>query len=402
MKAAIPQLQEIYNDMVQMFAQKEYDERHADSLFKGPWGALLFMFYYEKYIDDTVDHAADCLEAVYENFSPDKGIDYAFCNGYSGPFWLLHHLNHHDFVELDIDYLLADFIGNAIVQSEFFVEQEDFDFLHGSAGICNFLVSFAHLPEVRAHLSAFVAGLLQLSEMTPLGRSLPVFTLHDLSIEKGVDAFSLAHGNCSLHILLAKIYQAGIAQDTCRQLIYENIAFMLQHKNPDVAPDSQVALYPGILDGSGIHSRLSWCYGDLNVAHALWYCGKVFGEAAWKQEALDIMHHSARRDTEEAAGIVDNCLCHGSGGIAAFFRKFWHETGDRTFYESATLWHNKALEKVAFSPDKQVHGIRVWQGKDKQWDYAWDLLDGSTGVGLSLLSHTQDQALAWDEFLLLS
>ncbi|HVI43539.1 MAG TPA: lanthionine synthetase LanC family protein [Chitinophaga sp.] len=391
----------IYQDMIKLLAQKKYDTANVNSLFKGPWGPLFYMFYYEQYVDDTQNHAVGYLEQLYEAFDPTPGTNYSYCTGNTGPFWLLHHLSRHDFIDIDIDYLAADFIAASVLECEFYLAQQNFDFLHGAGGICTFLVEFADRKEVKEILEKFVDGLMNVSRLTDKGRSMPIFFMLDKPTREGVDAFSLAHGVCSLQILLLRIHKAGIAQETCKKLIEESIAFVLNHKNV-LPPDSQQALFPGILDGMASSSRLSWCYGDLNVAMALWHCGKYFRENKWMDEALSIMHYNIRRDTDEAAGIVDTCLCHGTAGIAAFYRKFWHETNDKAFYQCAEHWHQNTLGKITFPEDPSVNGIRAWQGKDKQWEYCWDLLDGSSGVGLSLISHDQNEPLPWDEFLLLT
>jgi hypothetical protein len=397
------QLAYLYNDLIPLLEQQQYDQGRSNSLFKGPWGALLFMFYYEQYADHTADKAAALLEKIYAGYAPEDGLNYSFCSGHTGPFWLLDHLNRHQFVEMDMDYLASDFITATIVQSAYHLECKNFDFLHGSIGMCNFLLGFTKRADVKAHLEHFVTTLFAVSRMTDKGRSLPIFYTHEKPTGEYVDAFSLAHGSCSALILLSKIYQAGIATSACKQLITESIPFILQHKI-ERPPASLHALYPAILDGkyASTDSRLSWCYGDLNVALSLWYCGKTLSGKSWMEEALRIMHHNIARSSDETAGIVDNCICHGAAGIAAFYRKFWFETKDPAFYKCATHWHNKAVEKISFSEDSNIHGIKVWQGKDKQWDYSWDLLDGGSGVGLSILSHLQDHPLPWDECFLLS
>lgn len=397
------QLKHIYNDLIPLLDRQQYDPGCSNSLFKGPWGALLFMFYYEQYADPEADNATALLEKIYAGYAPEKGLNYSFCSGHTGPFWLLDHLNRHQFLEMDMEYLASDFITATIIQSNYHLQCKNFDFLHGSIGMCNFLLSYAGRADVKAHLEHFVAVLAASSKMTDKGRSLPIFYTHEEPTGIYVDAFSLAHGSCSALILLTKIYQAGILSEVCKQLITESITFILQHKIKRDA-DSLHALYPAILDGkhSNVDSRLSWCYGDLNVALALWHCGKALSEQHWMDEALHIMHYNIRRNTDETAGIIDNCFCHGSGGIAAFYRKFWFETKDPAFYQCAEHWHNKAIANISFSEDGSRHGIKVWQGKDKQWDYSWDLLDGGSGVGLSVLSHLQDHPLAWDECFLMS
>lgn len=391
----------IYNDNLRLLEQKNYGPEYEESLLKGPWGALLYLFYYEQYADDKVRQAGTYLQQLYDALTPAPVNGYNYCTGTAGPFWLLHHLNKHQFIDIDINYLASDFISAAIIESDRHLAQQNFDFLHGSAGICNTLVPYAHQQPVQAHLQRFVDALMNISQLTAQGRSLPVFVLFETPVETGVNAFGMAHGSCCLLILLSRIYQAGIATTACKQLVYECIDYILSHQNIR-KPEYPHALFPGILDGRSAFSRLSWCYGDLTVALALWHCGQCFKEDKWLRQSLDIMHYTLKRDTDETAGVVDACLCHGASGIAAFYRRFWHETNDKAFYDQATRWHRNTLNKIIFSPDAHIHGIQGWEGLDNQWEFCWDLLDGSSGVGLSLLSEGRKDPLPWDELLLLS
>ncbi|WP_162903218.1 lanthionine synthetase LanC family protein [Taibaiella koreensis] len=395
----------IYNDILKMSKSQQGTGFPADNLFKGAWGALFYMFYYEQYIDDSLDHAVPLLEELYNKLEITQYSNFTYCNGLSGPFWLLNHLNKHEFIELDIADLASDFITAAIAESNFHLASKNFDFLHGSAGICTLLVSFAQRPDVREHLAHFVASLEAFSVMTPRGRSVPMFYYHtDPPSEIGTDAFSLAHGTCSLQILLARIYKAGVAQEQCKRLIYETMDFVLSYEGkPD--ENTPIALYPSSLNLDGnppAPSRISWCYGDVNVAIALWECGHLLKEEKWITRALDILRYSTRRNTLESGAVVDTCLCHGTAGNAAMYRRFWHETNDKIFYQCSEDWYNLTDNLIQFSEQKGEHGIRVWQGKDEQWQYRWDLLDGSAGTGLALISRSVSQHLPWDEFLLIS
>ncbi|KAA2239861.1 hypothetical protein F0L74_27120 [Chitinophaga agrisoli] len=398
MDSATTQLQRIYQDTVNMLRTHSYNQEHANSLFKGPWGALLFLFYYEQYTNTQADHAADLLEEIYAAYTPSATGDYSLCEGHTGPFWLLAHGSKHDLFGIDLDQLV-EVIPTVIRHSDQHITHRHFDFLYGSTGMCHFLLNFPQRPDVASHLQRFAQGIQSISETTANGRSLPLFYTQEDAPGRYLNAFSLAHGSCAVLIILAKIYQAGIAQSLCRALITESITFIMFHRNKG---NSAQALYPGILDGKYFDSRLAWCYGDLNVAMALWHCGKALSEERWQTEALDIMLYNLHRNTPEAAGIVDNCLCHGSAGVAAFYRKFWFETNDRAFYQGAEHWHQVALDQLSFAPTPGIYGTKVWQGTEEEWMYAWDLLNGSCGVGLSLLSQLHEQLLAWDECLLLS
>lgn len=394
----------IYEDILKLWQDKKDPVFDLNSLFSGGWGPLFYMFYYEQYIDESKDNAVTLLEELYQNMPVNAYSNYTYCNGISGPFWMLHHLNKHDFIDLDVAHLAADCITAAIVSSEHYIREKNFDFLHGCAGICNVLVEFADRPDVRKHLQHFVEALEAFTVMTPNGRSIPMFFYHtDPPSSIGTDAFSLAHGTCSLQLILAKIHSAGIVPELCKRLVYETMEFVLRHEQK-ASYGTLHSLYPSSLsidDKPSNPSRISWCYGDVNVAIALWYCGRHFGEAAWTSKALEILHHSAKRDTCETGGVVDTCLCHGTGGNAAIFHRMWHETNEKAFYDCAQKWYAQTNQLLTFSEDPAVRGIRTWQGKEG-WQYSWSLLEGASGTGLALLSQAVKEPLPWDEFLLIS
>jgi|GEM_PF-779242 len=397
-------LKSIYEDITRLIRQDPNAGPPAN-FFKGQWGALFYFFYYEQFVDDRNEAAVPLLERLYNQLEISMNSNFTYCNGLSGPFWLLQHLNKHEFIELDMDDIASDFITAAILQGNLFLAQKNFDFLHGAAGISNLLTEFADRPDVRQHLEHFARSLDAFSVATPKGRSIPMFYFHtDPPSPTGTDAFSLAHGTCSLQLILLKIAKAGIVPELCRTLISESMEFVLNHEVKANA-HTLSSLFPSSLKADGTPSagsRISWCYGDVNVAYALWYCGKHYGEERWKQKALDIMYHSAKRNTPESAAVVDTCLCHGTGGNAAIFRRFWHETNDKVFYNCAEEWYDLTDKMIAFSGVEGKHGVKSWQGKDEQWQYCWDILDGSAGTGLALISRRSAEPLPWDEFLLLS
>jgi hypothetical protein len=371
------------------------------SLFKDKWGVLLYLFYYEQFCDESQDNSAKYLQELYNNIDANFNNNYTFCTGLSGPFWLLNHLNKHGFLELDMEFITHDFILGAIAQSNYFISDENFDFLHGSAGICNLLVEFVEREDVKVHLSFFVQSLFTLTVQTDKGYSFPFFYYHtDPASKLGIDAFSLAHGTCALQIILMKIHRAGIEQSKCEELIFQSMAFILNHENSEHI--SGGSLFPAYLDGKSFSSRVSWCYGDINIAISLWQCGKYFNNEFWKNKAVEILKYNTQRISNEASGVVDACLCHGTAGNATMYMRMWEETGEPLLFECAQKWYKAIESMLQFAEDKTVHGIRTWQGKDNEWQYLWDLLDGSAGVGLALVSQVQGKPLAWDELMLLS
>ena len=166
----------IYKDLLRVISDKELLQAAGPNMFKGAWGALFYMFYYEQYVDDTQDNAIPFMEELYNELQAGPGSNFTYCNGLTGPFWLLHHLHKYEFLELDIEHLASDFIRAAIMESDYHLSQNNFDFLHGSGGICNFLVPFSHRPDVQAHLEKFVNALSAICLQTPQGLSMPKST----------------------------------------------------------------------------------------------------------------------------------------------------------------------------------------------------------------------------------
>jgi hypothetical protein len=390
----------IYNDIIH-FLHKDSQNDDSLSLFKGKWGVLLYLFYYEQFCDQSQDNATQYLQEFYENIGSNFEQNYNYCTGLTGPFWLLHHLDKHGFVELDIGHISSDFIAGAILQSNFFLADSNFDFLHGSAGICNLLVEFVDRDDVKNHLSFFVQSLFRLSVQTDKGYSFPFFYYHtEPASRPGIDAFSLAHGTCALQIILMKIHRAGIEQNKCEELITHSISFILNHENQERV--SGGSMFPAYLDEKLSHSRVSWCYGDMNVAIAFWQCGKYFNNGLWKDKAIEILKYNTQRTSNETSGAIDVCLCHGASGNAAMYMRMWHETNEPIFLECAQNWYKSTEDMLRFSDEADMNGALVFQGKEEQWQYRWDLLDGSAGAGLALMSKALEKPLSWDEFMLLS
>ena len=386
----------IYEDLVRC----ELPEKNQTSgLFIGQWGVLFFIFYYEQFYDQSANKAIGLLEKLFGQLNESGYTNSTYCNGLTGPLWLLHHLSKYEFIDVDFENLIGDFPDIAILESRQHLHAKNYDFLHGSTGIVNFLVNLSQLKEVREHLNEYVQCLMQDTVLTKTGRSFPFFYFDEsLLSEKHTEAIGMAHGTCSLQIILTKIHQIGIAQDTCKKLVYESIDYLLQHENkPKVA-----SRFPFSCDEKGEVSRLSWCYGDLCVALSLWHCGKHFKEEKWQLKAREILRSNLKRTNDDTSGVIDTCLCHGTAGNAVIYRWFWRETGEKAFFDCAEAWYKQTFDMIRFPEKPNMCGIHEWDGIHKKWQYNWTLLNGSAGVGLALLSRIVDLPLPWEDFLLIA
>lgn len=365
------------------------------------WGILFFLASYEHYEGKEQDLTETLLLSLYEELPTEEEEDFSYCRGLTGPFWLLHHLNSRGIISADLGHVISGYLPAAISASRLQVQMGNFDFLQGSTGICRLLCAYAEEKAVREHLEFFVRRLTAYSKPAQNGSTLPIF--HHTQYPAGADAFSTAHGTCAIQILLLQIHKAGIMQEECRQLVYETLSFMLGYEKVRTW-NGFSSLYPEVVSVGGDisrPSRVSWCYGDISVAMALWQCGRYFREQNWMDRALHILHFNSRRNTPELAGTKDACLCHGSAGNAAIYRRFWMETNDKIFGHCADNWYRLTEAGISSGQQPGVYGISSWQGKNG-WTTEWDLLNGSAGVGLSLLGARYAVAQDWDTCLLIS
>jgi hypothetical protein len=109
---------------------------------------------------------------------------------------------------------------------------------------------------------------------------------------------------------------------------------------------------------------------------------------------------SKRLDLEKNK-IFDACVCHGSAGIAHFFNRMYHETKMKEFYDISIYWIETTLKMASFSDG--LAGFKTWHTEQHGgWVNEYCLLEGISGIGLSLLSFYNSKTLDWDKAFLMS
>jgi lantibiotic modifying enzyme len=148
-------------------------------------------------------------------------------------------------------------------------------------------------------------------------------------------------------------------------------------------------------------ARAAWCYGDPGIAAILISAARSFNRPDWEAVGLPLARHSARL-SEQAAGIVDAGLCHGTAGLAHLFNRIHQATGDPELGEAALTWTRRTLDKRRPGADDGGHlsflpGETKGDGMRKSKP---GVLNGSAGIGLALLAAVSNIEPAWDRVLL--
>lgn len=367
----------------------------SSGLYGGKAGISLYFAYLGRYRKcgdfDTILH-----QLIQESFDDinDKVSSAAFSFGISGILWNIHHLRSVQLVDTD-DYFeeVIPFLGEQMLV---YARQANVDFLHGALGIAFYLLHFKN-KETDAYLSAFLK---LLGEKAIHDKNGIKWQFSMNRENKATYNLSLSHGLSSVIVFLSKYLQEGGPASACSGLLENALHYLVSQKNHPT--EDRTSIFPNsgeLLDEVGKDSRLAWCYGDLGIAAAFWQGGKALNKSAWKQEALQLLQHAAKRRDLKANHVVDAGLCHGTAGIAHVFNRFYREMQQPFLKEAADHWIEETIKLSVWN--NGLCGYKSWQG-EQGWINQHGILEGIAGIGLALIGHLDDQDPSWDSAFLLS
>jgi lantibiotic modifying enzyme len=151
-------------------------------------------------------------------------------------------------------------------------------------------------------------------------------------------------------------------------------------------------------------SRVAWCYGDLGIAVSLLRSARFSGRPDWEHTALALARNAANRPVE-SANVRDAALCHGAFGNAHIFRRLYAATHEDVFLDATLRWVEVGLSMRR--PGEELAGYQAWNpARDDDpprdpWQPSAGFLEGTCGIGLSLLALLSDVDPAWDQALML-
>ncbi len=363
-------------------------------LFTGKAGFSLFFFYLNKYNNN--DNFSDAAESFLSESidSLNNGHTYfPFCDGITGILWAILHLNNERFIESDCSFEeITSIVEKKLMM---YAEEKNFDYLHGALGMSLYLLSHG----TRNH-SSCLTNLISILSKNGIAEkdTIKWETLIKLEPHTIGYGISLSHGISGTIIFLIKILKKEPTNKLAFDLLNKAINYLTSIKNdPGKNLHSQ---YPSYMHSSKsvLESRLSWCYGDLGIAVALYAAGNQLKDKKLEFEAIDIMLHASKRRHLEENGLLDACFCHGTIGVAHIFNRFYQHTKIVTFKETALYWIEKTIGMSHFSDGPA--GYKKYT--PTKWENDYSLLEGITGIGLSLISTIGDVEPTWDSAFLLS
>lgn len=374
------------------------------TLTHGRSGVLVALSHYNIYSSNNnnqikVDLAIQkCIDELIEDIET-KYIDCSFAFGLAGISYSLrtaYELGQEEKINLDWIEELNDVIFNSLIN---FIQIKEYDFLRGASGIIKYFLTY--YPKEKYFVD-FVESLF--NEAIWIENDRCYWTFYSFNEEKkeleykeDVINIGLAHGICTLIVILSEIYEKGFSKEKCYKLIEGSIKYLMSIQNFE-----NVAQFPGIIYNKTVQqnsSRLGWCYGDSSVALSIIKAGINCNNLEWFDYGNSIGLISTKRDFENA-GLEEHGICHGYFGTMHIYNVLFKATNDINYRERAKYWKEIGMKNRDF----EIDDLGFFQtelnnnGTIRKF-FTYELLQGLPGVYLCLASHEKKEC-SWDAMFL--
>jgi hypothetical protein len=382
---------EIYEAIV------NYENNEFIALLGGYSGCLLFHYYYYRFTkkkEHLLVLQKKC-KTILDDFINKPDISY--CSGYSGICWLIRFLKNEDIIEI-IDTKKYFFeIDNLIHQGLlYYLQQNNYDYLHGGLGMVYYFITQGN-ENGDSVLQEFLSAL-DSNKINVDGSVKWLSNIYVKPYEKTL-AYNLgmAHGMGSIIGLLLKLIECQKHDIFAKELLLKIILFYKNNKNPSTY---RSVFSPWIIPDNDekIESRLAWCYGDLGISQILYKAGVLLNDVELTKLALNSLFKSSYRKNKILDNVDDACICHGTSGICHIYNRMYQQTNMSIFKDLAIYWLDETLKMGQKS--EQFAGFQFMHTGNDILNFS--LLNGLSGVGLSLLSMIDSTEPKWDECIMLS
>jgi lantibiotic modifying enzyme len=312
--------------------------------------------------------------------------------GLSGIVWAFRYLGKRGLIDKDDSQVLDELIPFIEKFAIHEIRSGNLDALHGGAG-------------------PYIVGVLNDPKEFESVFSKPNFNFR---VPSGDIDLGLAHGLPSFLLLLsspiARIQTGFSVEWNC--FIRKSLKTLKSYAN---FSHKHSSIFPARIIG-GIPqypSRMAWCYGDVGIALALLRLADTFREIE-ELVGIEIVNHqlvssselfafserilihAAKRRLSRETLVEDPYFCHGASGLAFMFYKAWSILKNNALQDAAKFW---TLETINFLNSSHPIG-EMSEKKGIQFGDG-SLLNGLSGIGLSLIAIESGTIPGWEKGLLI-
>ncbi|MEO0733403.1 MAG: lanthionine synthetase LanC family protein [Bacteroidota bacterium] len=381
----------------------DYLDKFNISLMNGLSGLGVAAAYLGRYHDGSFRTMADrCYGEIRQRlrtYSFRLGKLHTYCSGLAGVLFAFKHLEEQDFYPDPLSSgSLKVLIDTFITCCEKDFAERNVDFLHGPLGIFYALLKWWPHPEAERGMNFILDRYLQ--QLKQDDRGIRVFNGVIFNQHEAEYNFSLSHGMTGHLLILAEAYRRGYRREQLRPVLEGMVRYISAQARPAQTPGQ--TRYPSYFvedeafwqteRPEAFCTRLGWCYGDLNVAMAFMKVGDVLKDQDLKNHGVEVAANTVvRTDAEETQIGKNPYVCHGASGLALTYGILYERTRLPAFATAQEHWlgfTDRLLEEQL----ENYPALNV----------SLSLLEGLSGIALTLLSEKQRQTLPTAEFFLLN
>ena len=376
-------------------------------VISGISGTMIFTLLLAKLLksDEEYEKAKELINLCINKIN--NGYNFpTFGRGITGFLWTLQFLEEKKIVEINNDSFfsqLDDSISDLMISD---IKNGNYDLLHGALGYgMLFLKRYKNTQDLdlKQKYKSKIIHLIKLLDESKIenekGIAWSIPRNFGKEDEVNID-LGLAHGMSSILSFLSLVYKENIDTNRIEYLLKSTSKFVLSTKR---TKKNRISLFPAYECLShkkeDYPSRLSWCYGDLGIGLSLLKAGESIKDQNIKKEAIDILLHSSKRRSLEENSVIDAGLCHGAYGLFHIYGKLFKSTQITDFEKASKYWKEIGDSMINFDQNQDIY-YHIHLG-DRDWSKPYSLLEGVTGIGLSIISSLTDYEIEWDQCLLI-
>jgi lantibiotic modifying enzyme len=365
-------------------------------------GKLGTIYYYFRYSAAMKDAATEALarnllnEYITQLTENTLHLDpYSYCNGLAGFAYVMAELHKMEWINIDMQEEFEDIDEMLFNSARFLIERDHNDFLHGAFGIIHYFSGRAAEQSITTYIDQLIELLTEKMVTFDEFTCIANLSLPSNQIREKIN-MSLSHGLNGFLLILLKLLETPAARQPIQLLIAQCSSALYKSAATTKPEVTQRSIFPAsvhlVTNETKYSNRLGWCYGDLGqllLLHRLDQTDLL--PANYHPAILDMAIATTERKSYEDTLVEDASFCHGAAGLAQFYAGL-KQVSDLPIYTDAyEYWIGETLRLLHLDLEKNNFP-----------DNEHSILDGYTGIGLTLLHYISPTEHSWGEAVLLA
>lgn len=370
-----------------------------DGFLGGKLGTIYYYFRYSAALKDaeTEALARNLLKEYITKLTENTlHLDpYSYCNGLAGFAYVMSELHKMEWINIDIQEEFEDIDEMLFNSAMSLIKRDHNDFLHGAFGIIHYFSGRAAEQSITTYIDQLIKMLTEKMVSFNKFTFIANLSLPSNQIREKIN-MSLSHGLNGFLLILLKLLETPVAKQPI-QLLIAHCSSALYKSTVNAKPEvTQHSIFPAsvnlVTNEKKYSNRLGWCYGDLGqllLLHRLDQTGLLPKD--YHPAIFDMAIATTERKSYEETLVEDASFCHGAAGLAQFYASL-KQVVDLTMYTDAyEYWIGETVRLLYLDLEK-----------NNFLDNEHSILDGYTGIGLTLLHYISPTEHSWGEAILLA